>query len=252
MCRAAIADGTDGDWALEGVQCGHPRFVTSWLVCPRGKRIKVIGGYSASAMHDNDEDDFVSRLMDRVPERAPCILLGDFNAHIRLRKGKPSSAKAQKLETETTAAGFTNVMRTQRVKQHMGVHTWSGTFGDGPLKSFVDHIFVKLQEPLRATRPRIVTPHVVTDHRLLKIRLRMLTPMTVHGGGRTKHRFLAGTAANCTFPPSHVPHEGDHMWRRICAASKGDARSAAKNRARPWITQDTWTRSTKSSASGGN
>ena len=81
-------------------------------------------------MHDNDEDDFVSRLMDRVPERAPCILLGDFNAHIRIHKGKASSAKAQKLETETTAAGFTSVMRTQRIKRHMGVHTWSGSFGE--------------------------------------------------------------------------------------------------------------------------
>ena len=172
MVRAELDRGSNG-CNVEDVQPVNSCVVRCTLAA-FGKRIHIFGVYLPTGDFDTSKAA-LEHLAEQLPERyEPTLVIGDFNAHIRLSAAHPSAAPTNRhgrmLLDWADAADLRLASKFSRARRANPRWTWrSDNFGDSRRYSNIDHVFANKQACRMQVRVQMQFPTVKTDHRLCRI-----------------------------------------------------------------------------------
>jgi ribonuclease HI/ribosomal protein S27E len=111
----------------------------------------------------------LERITDVLPLNQPTIIMGDFNAHVRLTDGnpfvQPTNAAGLNFLEWTTANALTLCSRLTNKRKSQKRWTWHSAHGER--RSTIDHVLTNRAARCLQPRSYVIRPTVKSDHKLL-------------------------------------------------------------------------------------
>ena len=212
-------------WSIESEVKHGPNVISCWLVTGF-RRIPLVGAYVPPA--DLETLDFINQALDRFPNGAKPILLGDLNAEL----AHPRDARESEVATVAANHGLECMLSHYRqTSGHGHCQTWWQYRNGELVSSHVDYILA--EDRRMFSKVSIRSPQSFTsDHRLV-LGILPSSPLSenkAYLNGRKRFPLKAPTVGPLT--------KADSLFQRLKGFMEDEPRE--ERRARSWISAATW------------